>query len=92
MFVIIVSHFIILFPLPHLLSTQEATGSVLVSREPNKVILYRGWTEGENPGDKNQEDNDDTTKSSKGEKGGALSPELMEAIRVECGFHLSKEE
>lgn len=63
---------------------------MLVSREPNKVILYRGWTERDNPGDKKKED--DPTKSSRGENGDTISLELIEAIRTECGFHPSKEE
>ncbi|XP_078165845.1 CRM family member 2 isoform X2 [Carex rostrata] len=69
---------------------EEATGSVLVSREPNKVILYRGWQEGEKPGDVKK--TDDVTQSTWGESGAVVYPELMEAIRVECGLHAFKEE
>ncbi|KAF3338244.1 chloroplastic group IIA intron splicing facilitator CRS1 [Carex littledalei] len=69
---------------------EEATGSVLVSREPNKVILYRGWQEGEKPGEIKK--TDDATRSTWGVSGATVSPELMEAIRVECGLHASKEE
>lgn len=57
---------------------QEATGSVLVSRETNKVILYRGWgaevaqnSSGENRADEEKE---------------VISPQLLEAIRLECGL------
>ena len=59
---------------------QEATGSVLVSREPNKVILYRGWGA-------------DVTQTSSREDGTnegekeVISPQLLEAIRLECGLH-----
>ncbi|KAF8714998.1 hypothetical protein HU200_027542 [Digitaria exilis] len=57
---------------------EEATGSVLVSRETNKVILYRGWgaevaqnSSMENHADKEKE---------------VISPQLLEAIRLECGL------
>lgn len=39
-----------------LLSYQEATGAVLVSREPNKLIIYRGWPAGEQRPDMVTED------------------------------------
>ncbi|KAI5014790.1 hypothetical protein ZWY2020_056180 [Hordeum vulgare] len=68
-------------PVQQLISElEEATGSVLVSREPNKVILYRGWGA------------DATQTSSRedstyvGEKE-VISPQLLEAIRLECGLH-----
>ncbi|KAG0620384.1 hypothetical protein M758_4G212100 [Ceratodon purpureus] len=35
---------------------EEATGAVLVSREPNKLILYRGWPAGEQRPDMVSED------------------------------------
>lgn len=56
----------------------------MVSQEPNKIILYRGWGEVE----------DHSRGSNKGSKGRKqesktaydISPELMAAIRVECGW------
>ncbi|KAF7002207.1 hypothetical protein CFC21_017718 [Triticum aestivum] len=68
-------------PVQQLISElEEATGSVLVSREPNKVILYRGWGA-------------DVTQTSSREDGTnegekeVISPQLLEAIRLECGLH-----
>lgn len=61
---------------------QKATGAVLVSQEPNKVILYRGWGASQEP-PKSPRD------SSMGQEGGArpvVSPELISAIRLECGL------
>ncbi|KAK7316396.1 hypothetical protein VNO77_35409 [Canavalia gladiata] len=64
------------------LKLEQATGAVLVSREPNKVILYRGWGEGEKPSPAI-----DANKVGKeGEAKPSVSPELLEAIRVECGL------
>uniref|UniRef100_A0ACD5UQF3 Uncharacterized protein n=1 Tax=Avena sativa TaxID=4498 RepID=A0ACD5UQF3_AVESA len=68
-------------PVQQLISElEEATGSVLVSREPNKVILYRGWGAGVTQRS--------TTENStvEGEKE-VISPQLLEAIRLECGLH-----
>ncbi|CAK8533671.1 unnamed protein product [Lathyrus sativus] len=64
---------------------EQATGGVLVSREPSKIILYRGWGAGSNPG------TNLNLKDSKGGGGGrgakpSVSPELLEAIRIECGL------
>lgn len=61
--------------------SQQATGAVLVSREPNKVILYRGYGEGkEAPGGVQN-------KHTKGMVAtGIVSPQLIEAIRIECGL------
>ncbi|WVZ11018.1 hypothetical protein V8G54_015548 [Vigna mungo] len=61
---------------------EQATGAVLVSQELHKVILYRGWGEGEQPS---------TALNVKklGQEGPAklnISPELWEAIRIECGL------
>ncbi|KMT02848.1 hypothetical protein BVRB_8g194280 [Beta vulgaris subsp. vulgaris] len=62
---------------------EEETGGVLVSQEPSKIILYRGWGAGvENRRARNKEVND---------KGASLpspsvSPELLAAMRLECGL------
>ncbi|CAL5027018.1 unnamed protein product [Urochloa decumbens] len=58
---------------------EEATGSVLVSRETNKVILYRGW--GAEVDQKSSKE-----KSTDGEEKEVISPQLLEAIRLECGL------
>ncbi|XP_068303099.1 CRM-domain containing factor CFM2, chloroplastic [Pyrus communis] len=59
---------------------EQATGAVLVSQEPSKVILYRGWGAGENP----RRNGSNTGKIASSQ--GAVSPELLAAIRLECGF------
>ncbi|KAL6845849.1 hypothetical protein ACP4OV_024424 [Aristida adscensionis] len=65
-------------PIQQLISElEEATGSVLVSREINKVILYRGW--GAEVAHKSL--NENTT-----DVGEVISPQLLEAIRLECGL------
>jgi len=57
---------------------EEATGSVLVSQETNKVILYRGW--GAEVAQKSSKENGtDEDKE-------VISPQLLEAIRLECGL------
>ncbi|XP_027358991.1 CRM-domain containing factor CFM2, chloroplastic-like [Abrus precatorius] len=64
------------------LKLEQATGGVLVSQEPNKVILYRGWGAGEEP-------NTAINVNEVGKEGKAtprVSSELLEAIRVECGL------
>ncbi|XP_004489340.1 CRM-domain containing factor CFM2, chloroplastic isoform X2 [Cicer arietinum] len=61
---------------------EHATGAVLVSQEPSKIILYRGWGAGTKPGTYLND-------SKLGKDGGAkptVSPELLEAIRIECGL------
>ncbi|KAF3796592.1 CRM-domain containing factor [Nymphaea thermarum] len=62
---------------------EQATGAVLVSQEPNKVILYRGWgANEEKPGSRSI-----NSKAAKNAgNGGAVSPEVMAAIRFECGL------
>ncbi|KAL6652599.1 hypothetical protein ACP70R_011524 [Stipagrostis hirtigluma subsp. patula] len=67
-------------PIQQLISElEEATGSVLVSREINKVILYRGWGAEVAQKSSNENTND-------GEQE-VISPQLLEAIRLECGLH-----
>jgi hypothetical protein len=64
--------------------SQQATGAVLVSQEPSKVILYRGWGAGEKPLHPEKKNASDS-----GKKGGTqptVSPELLAAIRLECGL------
>ncbi|XP_058753853.1 CRM-domain containing factor CFM2, chloroplastic-like isoform X1 [Vicia villosa] len=60
---------------------EQATGGVLVSQEPSKIILYRGWGAGSNPGT-NLNINDSKEEGAKP----SVSPELLEAIRIECGL------
>ncbi|XP_057447582.1 CRM-domain containing factor CFM2, chloroplastic-like isoform X2 [Lotus japonicus] len=61
---------------------EQATGAVLVSQEPSKVILYRGWGAGEKPG--NGKKVNEMIKEEEAKP--IVSPELLEAIRVECGL------
>uniref|UniRef100_A0A0A0LC83 CRM domain-containing protein n=1 Tax=Cucumis sativus TaxID=3659 RepID=A0A0A0LC83_CUCSA len=58
---------------------EQATGAVLVSQEPSKVILYRGWEEE----DRKQKA---TMMKNSGEDRLSMSSELMAAIRIECGL------
>lgn len=70
---------------------EQATGAVLVSREPNKVILYRGWGEGEIPvGNPKKRDVGKGSGSVGDEE--KVCPKLIEAIRVECGLSTSRME
>ncbi|GAA0141900.1 hypothetical protein LIER_02940 [Lithospermum erythrorhizon] len=76
------------------LKLEEATGASLVSQEPSKIILYRGWGAAEEPAHAVGEAN------RKGRTGSAsyerihkptVSQELISAIRLECGLQgLSK--
>lgn len=52
---------------------EEATGAVLVSREPNKLIIYRGWAAGERRPDLAPEDEHEEE----------VSPDLRAAIMSE---------
>ncbi|XP_042394552.1 CRM-domain containing factor CFM2, chloroplastic-like isoform X2 [Zingiber officinale] len=63
---------------------EQSTGAVLVSREPNKVILYRGWGDCEAPGGKGK----NAERCSSGVKD-IVSPQLLEAIKLECGLQTS---
>ncbi|XP_034206990.1 CRM-domain containing factor CFM2, chloroplastic isoform X2 [Prunus dulcis] len=62
------------------LKLEQATGGVLVSQEPSKVILYRGW------GAAGDNDRKASNTGKKVSTQGAVSPELLAAIRLECGF------
>ncbi|OIW12416.1 hypothetical protein TanjilG_04165 [Lupinus angustifolius] len=64
------------------LKLEQATGAVLVSQEPSNVILYRGWGAGETSG---TERNVNKVRKERGSRP-IVSPELLEAIRVECGL------
>ncbi|XP_026381759.1 CRM-domain containing factor CFM2, chloroplastic-like isoform X2 [Papaver somniferum] len=73
---------------------EKATGAVMVSQEPNKVILYRGWEEGgEDPRGGVTKGKAYSKKSSGrvARNKNVVSPELMAAIRLECGLASSKE-
>lgn len=73
---------------------EQATGAVLVSREPNKVILYRGWGEGEPVGTSLKEKTDGT-KTCRGRESSVkegVSPQLLAAIRLECGLQALQED
>ncbi|XP_015633556.1 CRM-domain containing factor CFM2, chloroplastic isoform X3 [Oryza sativa Japonica Group] len=74
-------------PIQQLISElEEATGSVLVSREPNKVILYRGW--GADVAQNSLSGNNSTEQVEKE----VISPQLLEAVRLECGLHPGESE
>lgn len=70
-------------------SLQRATGGVLVSREPSKVILYRGWGARDQPGKRkgyNERVSGNTPAGQEDEVRQVISPELISAIRLECGL------
>lgn len=72
---------------------EQATGAVLVSQEPNKVILYRGWgadVESSFSHSRGREVSKFSEKS--GEARPLVSPELMAAIKLECGLPSNHEE
>ncbi|KAL6013403.1 hypothetical protein ACLOJK_003901 [Asimina triloba] len=62
---------------------QQATGALLVSVEENKVILHRGWQE--EPGASVKKKKLDIAESWES-KATAVSPQLLAAVRVECGL------
>ncbi|KAM5581543.1 hypothetical protein ABKV19_010666 [Rosa sericea] len=64
---------------------EQATGAVLVSQEPSKVVLYRGWGAGDSPGNNDK-------KNTSGKKADPVSPELLAAIRLECGLQNHEKE
>ncbi|KAG2714444.1 hypothetical protein I3760_03G026900 [Carya illinoinensis] len=63
---------------------EQATGGVLVSQEPSKVILYRGWGAGDKPG--HIEKKNARVAGEEGATQLTVSPELLAAIRLECGL------
>lgn len=79
------------------LELERATGAVLVSQEPSKVILYRGWGAGDEPGP-GQSMGNKTIESGNPPRGQddrvktVISPELISAIRLECGLQFNRGE
>ncbi|KAI3452380.1 hypothetical protein Pfo_009045 [Paulownia fortunei] len=74
---------------------EQATGAVLVSQEPSKVILYRGWGSGAEPDQASGKVNKDLENDSVGGEVKArplISPELISAMRLECGLKSVNEE
>lgn len=71
---------------------QQATGAVLVSQEPSKVILYRGWGAGEEHGQAGKKYAIETSVAREGGFQPTLSPELVAAIKLECGLQSNQEE
>ncbi|KAL3526459.1 hypothetical protein ACH5RR_011115 [Cinchona calisaya] len=71
------------------LMLEQATGAVLVSQEPSKVILYRGSGAGE---ESNHGSPKPTTTGSEGRTPSVISQELISAIRLECGLQQSYNE
>ncbi|MQM15278.1 hypothetical protein Taro_048221 [Colocasia esculenta] len=63
---------------------EQATGAVMVSREPNKVILYRGWDK-QHPLRARENGISVGTSDS-------ISPQLMAAISLEYGVPASQDE
>lgn len=63
---------------------QQATGAVQVSQEPSKVILYRGWGAGVEHWNTGNNSPEPRIQNS-------VSPELVEAIRLECGLQHDQE-
>lgn len=71
---------------------EQATGAVLVSQETNIVILYRGWGMEEGKGGVNNKRNKQTIMTGRERKTPeVVSPQLMDAIRVECGLPINQE-
>ncbi|PIN23560.1 hypothetical protein CDL12_03706 [Handroanthus impetiginosus] len=74
---------------------EQATGAVLVSQEPSKVILYRGWGSGVEPNPASGTTKRDSKYNSTAGKVKTrlpISPELISAIRLECGLKSVNEE
>ncbi|KAG7575593.1 RNA-binding CRM domain [Arabidopsis thaliana x Arabidopsis arenosa] len=70
---------------------KEETGALLVSQEPSKVILYRGWGAEEEmksfyPNNNVKSSINLTSTKSFVEDPPHVSPALIEAIRLECGL------
>ncbi|XP_010485497.1 PREDICTED: CRM-domain containing factor CFM2, chloroplastic-like [Camelina sativa] len=70
---------------------KEETGALLVSQEPSKVILYRGWGAEEElktfyPNNNVKNSINLTSSKSFVDDPPPVSPALIEAIRLECGL------
>ncbi|XP_073138115.1 CRM-domain containing factor CFM2, chloroplastic [Henckelia pumila] len=76
-------------------SLEQATGSVLVSQEPSKVILYKRRGSEEEPIQNGENTKVDSkiygVDAERKGRGRLVSPELMSAIRMECGLKLASE-
>lgn len=70
---------------------EQATGGVLVSQEPSKVILYRGWGPGDERASSNRNGTRDSRNSREHKELLLVSPELISAIRLECGLQSDHE-
>uniref|UniRef100_A0A7N0TNU6 CRM domain-containing protein n=1 Tax=Kalanchoe fedtschenkoi TaxID=63787 RepID=A0A7N0TNU6_KALFE len=71
---------------------EQATGSVLVSQEPSKVILYRGWGAEQEYDRKGKIIKNRVKEMGEAETGPrGVSPELLAAIKLECGLLSNKE-
>lgn len=68
---------------------EEATGGILVSQEPSKVILYRGWGATVAP-DSDRINRKREPSDHEGVVKPIISPELISAIRLECGLQDNK--
>ncbi|KAL9424720.1 hypothetical protein AB3S75_031775 [Citrus x aurantiifolia] len=72
---------------------EEATGAVLVSQEPSKVILYRGWgaeDESSPRGRQNSRAKPSIVRDVR--PWPAVSSELLAAIKLECGLQGQQEQ
>ncbi|XP_062106773.1 CRM-domain containing factor CFM2, chloroplastic [Humulus lupulus] len=70
---------------------EQATGAVLVSQEPSKIILYRGWGAGGSFDQSGKNRSDANARRKLGTQPG-VSPELLAAIKTECGFESQNKE
>lgn len=78
---------------------QRATGAVLISREPSKVILHRVWGAGDElgpgPGQGMEKKTIEPGKTRIGRDNKVktvISPELISAIKHECGLEFNRGE
>ncbi|CAH9084561.1 unnamed protein product [Cuscuta europaea] len=69
---------------------EQATGAMLVCHETNKVILYRGWGAAGIKATRTMSSGNATREQQKVQM--AVSPELISAIRFECGLQLDHKE
>ncbi|CAH9139334.1 unnamed protein product [Cuscuta epithymum] len=69
---------------------EQATGAILVCHETNKVILYRGWGAAGIEATRTTGSGNATREQQKVQM--AVSPELISAIRFECGLQVDHKE